>query len=326
MTSKHFKKFAQGLLIVRTQNSSFNSDFSGLPRRLPDNNGTIYATDKALKYCVRKYLHDKGKKVFVWRRYKKDGNPCNIDDNYESVFNSKPSDNKPDTIDKLSSALDVRLFGATYAGKTNVSLTGTTQISYGINKLDENLFFNNQILSPYADLKASEKKKEAKQQTLGNETKTLEAHYVYDFVINPNNLINSLVYSDKKTNESLLSELDVELFKEAMCRSVSHTTSASKIGSDSELFMFIEMNADEKDEKIESHILPMMKDHVKINKSNGKTQIDLEDLFIIFEKNYKKYISSVELYYDDNETELSGIEMFPVKKRHIVTLEEIHNK
>ena len=325
MTSNHFKKFAQGILIIKAKNSSFNSDFSGLPRRLPDNNGTIYATDKALKYCVRRYLYDKGEKVFVWRRYKKDGNPCNIDDNYNQVFNSKDSNNKLDIATKLSSALDVRLFGATYAGKTNVSLTGTTQISYGINKYDENIFFNNQILSPYADLKASEKGKEAKQQTLGNETKTSEAHYVYDFVINPNNLINSLIYDDKKT-KSLLQESDVEIFKEAMCRGVSNTTSASKIGSDAELFMFIEMNASEKDGKIDSYILPMMKDHVKINKSNGKTTIDLEELFIMFAKDYKKCISSIELYYDANETELSGIDKFPVKKRHIVTMEEIYDR
>ena len=53
MSSKPYNKFAQGIFIVKARNSSFNSDFSGLPRRLPDNTGTIYATDKALKYCVK---------------------------------------------------------------------------------------------------------------------------------------------------------------------------------------------------------------------------------------------------------------------------------
>ncbi len=327
MTSKNFKTFAQGLLIVKTQNSSFNSDFSGLPRRLPDNYGTIYATDKALKYCVRRYLYDKGEKIFVWRRYKKDRNPCNLEENYNLVFGKKPSGDKRDVIKHLASALDVRLFGATFAASnTNVSLTGTAQISYGIDKFGENLFFNNQILSPYADSKASDKGKEAKQQTLGNETKTLESHYVYDFVINPNNLMNSMDVDDAKTSESLLQESDIELFKEAMCRGVSSVTSASKLGSDSELFLFVEMKSDEKNGKIESYILPMMKDHVKISNENGKTVIDLEELFEIFQKTYKKYISNVELYYDDNETELKGIEKFPTKKKHLVTLEEIDDK
>ncbi len=324
MKSEPFNKFAQGILIVKSQNSSFNSDFSGLPRRLPDSSGTIYATDKALKYCVRRYLHDKGEKVFVWRRYKKDGNPCNIIENTEQVFGKQFKD-KQDALANLSSIIDVRLFGATYPeeGK-NVSLTGTTQISYGINKLDENIFFNNQILSPYADSSASKKGKEAKQQTLGSETKTLEAHYVYDFVINPNNLINSITFDDKKTEESLLQESDVKLFKEAMCRGISNVTSASKLGSDSELFIYVEMKSDKKHEKIESHILPMMKNLIQVTKEDEKTIINLESLFETFEKTYKKYISNVELYYDHNETELKGINNFPVTKRHIVTLDEIH--
>ena len=320
MTGKPFKKFAQGILIVRAQNSSFNSDFSGLPRRLPNKSGTIYATDKALKYCVRKYLYDKDEKVFVWRRYKKDGSPCNIDDNYEQVFGSKPSKNKQDVVSKLASAIDVRLFGATYAGDTNVSLTGTVQISYGINKFNENLFFNNEILSPYAN----REKADAEQQTLGNETKTLEAHYVYDFVINPNNLIGSLEFSKEKT-ELLLQESDLEAFKESMCRGVQYVTSSSKIGSDAELFMFIEMNANQKGERIESHILPLMKNHIRIRKNGEKTVIDLDDVFTFLKKDYHKYISSVEIYYDDNETEVNGTDKFPVKKKHIVTLEEIHN-
>lgn len=323
MTSKDFKKFAQGIIIVKAQNSSFNSDFSGLPRRLPNNDGTIYATDKALKYCIRRYLHDKGENVFVWRRYNKDGNPCKITENYEQVFGEKAK-TKQGVIAKLASTIDVRLFGATYPeSDKNVSITGTTQISYGVNKFAENLFFNNQIMSPYAN---SEKKEEAKQQTLGNETKTLEAHYVYDFVINPNNLINSLALNEKVSDTPLLQESDIELFKEAMCRGVSHVTSASKIGSDAELLMFVEMNANEKAGRIESYILPMMKDHVKINKNGRKTTIDLEEIFTVFKKDYKKQISGVELYYDNNETELSGIDKFPVKKIHIVTLEEIRDR
>jgi len=324
MVTRPYNRFAQGLLIVRAKNSSFNSDFSGLPRRLPDKYGTIYATDKALKYCVRKYLLDKGESVFVWRRYKKDGNPCNIIENYEQVFDAKQQKNKQDVVAKLASAIDVRLFGATYAADVNVSLTGTTQISYGVNKFNENLFFNNEILSPYADVTAKEKGKEPKQQTLGNETKTLEAHYVYDFVINPNNLISSLESIPKEKREKLLlQESDVELFKEAMCRGVSSVISASKIGSDSELFMFVEMNASEIDGKIESHILPLMKDHVKVTNNDEKTTIDLESLFTSLTESYKKHISCIELYYDNNDTEIIGIDKFPVKKRHIVTMEEI---
>jgi CRISPR-associated protein Csh2 len=332
MENKPYNKFAQGLLIVRAKNSSFNSDFSGLPRRLPDDYGTIYATDKALKYCVRKYLHDKGEKVFVWRRKDpKTGLPFNIDKNYIYFFKEIPkkkikmNKKEEEIVDKnemlmnILSLIDSRLFGFTYAGETNISVTGPIQLSYGINKMNENQFYTNQILSPYQDVK----KEEAQQQTLGSETKTLEAHYVYDFVINPNNLISTLEFIPEEKSKLLLQESDITLFKEAMCRGVSSVTSSSKIGSDSELFMFVEMNANKKDGKVESHILPLMKDHVKINNNDGKTTIDLESVFTSLNTSYKKYISSIELYYDNNETKISGIDKFPVKKRHIVTLEEI---
>lgn len=318
MVGKQYRKFAQGLLIVRAKNSSFNSDFSGLPRRLPDEFGTIYATDKALKYCVRKYLVDKNEKIFTWRRYNEKGLPLNINENYEVFFGAKPADgnNKEHVVTNLSSALDVRLFGVTFAGDTNVSLTGTTQITYGVNKLDENLFFNNAILSPYAN----PKKEDAKQQTLGNETKTKEAHYVYDFVINPNNLISSLEFIRKK-EKFLLQESDVELFKEAMCRGVSAVQSASKIGSDSELFLFIEMKATEKGGKIESHILPLMKDLVKVSNQDGKTTVDLGNLFDVLATSYKKYIDNIEIYCDDT-TNVIGVKDLSVKRKHIVTLED----
>jgi len=342
MSDKSYKKFAQGMFVVKSKNSSFNSDFSGLPRRLPDNTGTIYATDKALKYCVRKYLEDHDGKVFVWRRNDEKGEPITLEENYKmfiDMLKEKDLLDKDYKIDKneektsilknLLNGIDVRLFGATFAKKSktegeskNVSITGTVQISYGINKLDENLYYNNDILSPYLDEKEKGKNK---QRTLGNETKTLEAHYVYDFVINPNNLIDDLSFLGRLEREDLLlSEKDIELFKEAMCKGVSYVTSASKIGSESELFMFIEMNSEEHEGKVKSHILPLMKDLVKVESKNGKTTINLGEVFKSLKDNYKDYISAVELYFDNNVTDVIGVEGIIVSKKHIVTLKPIN--
>src|SRR3989338_9852964 len=123
--NKPYSTFAQGIFIVKAKNSSFNSDFSGLPRRLPDKNGTIYATDKALKYCIRRYLLDDNKeKIFVWRRYDENNVPLDINQNYQKVFGEeipkrktgKKDEEVPDKkkiIQKLASVLDVRLFGVT---------------------------------------------------------------------------------------------------------------------------------------------------------------------------------------------------------------------
>ena len=315
-----YDTFAQGIFVVKAKNSSFNSDFSGLPRRLPDKNGTIYATDKALKYCIRKYLLDANKgQVFVWRRYDENDMPLDINQNYKIIFKKEIPKRKqkkgskeeevPDNkqiIKDLASAIDVRLFGVTYAGETNVSITGSVQLSYGINKFFENIYYNNDILSPYRDLK----KEEAEQQTLGNETKTLESHYVYDFMVNPNNLIDDLEFlPENEKKELLLSQRDISNFKEAICKGVSYVNSASKIGCESEFFMYIEMKASKDSEtgKIQSHILPLMKDFIKIEKDGNKTKIDLTELFGILKTKYHEYITSIEVYYDNSSTDVVGV-------------------
>ena len=50
----NFTKRAYGLVVIKSINSNYNADFSGQPRTLPD--GTVYATDKALKYTARHYI------------------------------------------------------------------------------------------------------------------------------------------------------------------------------------------------------------------------------------------------------------------------------
>jgi CRISPR-associated protein Csh2 len=42
-----FKNRAYGFVVIKSINSNYNADFSGQPRTLP--NGSVYATDKALK-------------------------------------------------------------------------------------------------------------------------------------------------------------------------------------------------------------------------------------------------------------------------------------
>ena len=298
-----FDTFAQGLFVVKSENSSFNNDFSGLPRRLPDQNGTIYATDKALKYCLRSYLNDLGKNLFVWRRYDKTGKPLNINANYKKLFKEDPkkSERLP-VYENLLKSLDVRLFGVTYAGEVNISITGTTQISYGINKLNENIYFTNDILSPYADLK-----KDAKQQTIGNETKTFRASYVYDFQINPNNLISDIEFLEG-ANSHYLKQSDVDLFVEGLRKSVTSVTSSSKLGSTSQLVLFAKMKGEKNKNtgKINSHILPQMKNHVKISVQEGITKIDLTKVFEMF-KTYKDCIKTIDIYYNKFETKVEGV-------------------
>lgn len=345
--SEPYKKFAQGVFVVKSKNSSFNSDFSGLPRRLPDE-GTIYATDKALKYCIRKYLHDKGKGVFVWRRDNKEGGPLTLEENYKEFFDIPDSKwknknnkniywknkNNKDILKNLLKAIDSRLFGVTFAMKSeekkNVSVTGSCQISYGINQMPESTFYNNEILSPYKN------KETDKQRTIGNETKTLEAHYIYDFIINPNNLISDIEFiKENERQDLLLSQDDVDEFKEAICKGVNHVNSASKIGSEGELLLFIESDTeeDENTKKLKGTLLPLMKDLIKIKTPENDEQKIKIDLSEVFNKLVKylpkdgkenpKY--SIEIYYNPDFTRLEGVDKnnSKVKEKNIITLKEI---
>jgi CRISPR-associated protein Csh2 len=52
--STSFKNRVFGCAIIKSINSNYNADFSHQPRTLPD--GTVYATDKTLKYSIRNYM------------------------------------------------------------------------------------------------------------------------------------------------------------------------------------------------------------------------------------------------------------------------------
>ena len=83
-----------GAVLVKSVVSNYNADFTGSPRTLP--NGVVYATDKALKYCIRNYLKgDSKNKVFYTTRYKKENmQPLDIDETYIELFGAYPSRGK----------------------------------------------------------------------------------------------------------------------------------------------------------------------------------------------------------------------------------------
>lgn len=291
--NEKFTNFGFGVYILKSQNSLFNADFAHEPRQLPDENGTFYATDKSVKYCVRKYIHDvKGEKnVFYWRR-NKDNGAMDLGENYNYVFNKSPEKkNRTDALQNLLSCWDVRVFGGTFPEKeTNISITGTTQLTYGINISEENQKYSNQILSPFRN--SSEKKKQENQQktTIGTESKALESHLAFDYIINP------------KTNENALTTEDVRWFKEGLCKGVSYVNSASKVGTESEFLLYIEDG--------KNCTLPLLKKLIKFNLKDGKTELDLKSITEILER---FGITHVEMYY---EPELVSVINFPKESHH----------
>lgn len=94
-----------GLVVIRSENSNFNADFTGNARRLPDENGTIYATDKTLKYSIRRFWQDRGKDVFVWRSHLENGNVRTRDERMaymKSVLSKKENSQTLKYLEALS--------------------------------------------------------------------------------------------------------------------------------------------------------------------------------------------------------------------------------
>lgn len=339
--TEKYNKYASGLMIVKSVNSNFNADFTGTPRRLPDENGTIYATDKSLKYCIRKYLLDQGNTLFTWRRRKSDDQPMSIDENYQTLFSDelvdadgikdekKRATYKAIIIENLLSCIDVRLFGITFAPNakgSNVSITGPVQISYGIDKYNNNIHYTNQILSPYRDSKKG--KESAQQTTIGEESKNLESHYVFDYIVNYRHLSDNIAHLN--LDSSYLSTNDINKFKESARLGVNNVNSTSKIGSENELFLYIEYS--------EPLHLQNLKDFVKIqNKENSmKRIIDFQKLeeYLLGSKQKNGVLDIkknnqespvIELYFDPAKTVIEGFsgDMSFVHLKHILTGQDI---
>lgn len=322
MTTKdkkdEYTKFASGIFVVKSLNGNFNSNFSGTPRQLPDEEGTIYATDKALKYCIRKYLLENGDSpIFAWRRRTEEGIFFKIDETYNYLFSSNEDEllknsNKLKILKNLISCKDVRLFGVTFApeetGK-NISITGPVQISYGINKAKGNDFFTNQILSPFNP-------KSKQQTTIGDESKAIEVHYVYDFLVNPNHLNLNLEWTsmDEKDWEKF-NQSDMNCFVEAICKGVNCVNSTTKIGSEGELLLLVE------------HTDPVMiqnlKEFISFRKENNKTVIILSDVLDYLKRNISNL--DIKLYYDPVKTEIDfGEKNVDIREFNILNLEEIN--
>ena len=187
---KVFNKRVYGAVIIKSKLANYNADFTGNPRTLPD--GTVYATDKVLKFKIRDYFEKNGYEIFTKTKYKENGNPMTLEEVYKYHF-GEVSNDKLEVLKNLLSLIDVRLFGATFAmqsggnneNNVNISIHGPVQISYGVNRIldfRDSGMFTDQIGSPYAS------KEDASQTTLGAQTRSFEAHYVHHFSINPKNL------------------------------------------------------------------------------------------------------------------------------------------
>lgn len=309
-----FKNRVFGCVVVKSINSNYNADFSHQPRTLPD--GTVYATDKALKYAVKNYLRDmyQNEKIFYFKRFDSDFKPLSLDEAYANMF-AKNKDTKDKTVvaKDILSCLDIRLFGATFAkkGKTGniaISIHGPVQINHGVNVWHENNIFSEQIMSPFRNAKASDDKDgKSDASTLGRQSKLQEGHYLHHFSINPSNLRDILALAGEEAKN--ISGDDISKLKDAMCKGVTYYDSAAKAGTDNELTVWIQLKEDSK------IVLPNINSLItqnKVNKEDGKMVFDLAAVSELVEK-YKSDIDTYEVYYQKENTVIKN---GPEKVKH----------
>ena len=289
-----FKKRVYGCAIVKAINSNYNADFSGQPRTLPD--GIVYATDKAFKYSIKKYLKDayENVDVFYMKTLNDNLNPRSLDERYEYLFRALPKDDtkKKDVAKNLLSCLDVKLFGATFtSGNNSVSVHGPVQINHGVNIWKDNNIYTEQITSPFRnEKKGKDRETEKSMTTIGRQSRLEEGHYLHHFSINPGNLddISEIVGEGAK-----LSSADIDKLKVGMRCGVTWYDSASKAGCENEMLVWVELKEGSK------LVLPSFATLINLEeeKENGKCVYDFEALTNKLE-DIKSSVESVEVYYN----------------------------
>lgn len=293
--SNTFKNRVFGCAIVKSINSNYNADFSHQPRTLP--NGIVYATDKVLKYSIRNYWKKaQNETVFYSKSLTEDMSPRTLDETLELHFGKiedKGNSLRLKVLKNLLSCIDVRVFGGTYAGKTNISIHGACQITHGVNRFGENVIYSEQIMSPFRN--PGEKSNESTMTTLGSQSKLQEGHYVHHFSVNPKNIEDDI----NRVGSEGLSEADIEKLKEGLRKGVTYYDSSAKAGTENELLLWVQLKADSK------IVLPSFVELVEVKEDRT---IDLKLISDLLAKNdNSSEIEKIELYYNKGITKVANV-------------------
>lgn len=292
-----------GCVIVKALNANYNADFTHQPRTLAD--GTVYATDKALKYSVRNYLKRvyESENIFYFKSLSEEMQPRSLGETYVELFGEFPKNtgkdkevkNRKEVLKNLLSCIDVRLFGGTFAEKgVNLSIHGACQITHGINRFDENIIYPERISSPFRN--SNEKSTDSMQTTLGTQFKLKEGHYVHHFSLNPQNLDDLVKLSDGK----YLTTDDIAKLKAGLSRGCTFYDSSAKAGVENELMLWIQLKPGSK------LVLPSFVKLVQVNSDEDRT-IDLSKVSdVLSQPHVKSHVDSIEIYYDKATTKVKG--------------------
>src|SRR5690606_35807920 len=195
-------------------------------------------------------------------------------------------------LGNILKCLDVRLFGGTYTGKSNISVHGTCQITHGINKFPENVIYAEQIMSPFKN--SNEASADSTMTTLGTQSRLQEGHYVHHFSVNPKNIEDDA----KRVGLEGLTVEDIEKLKEALRKSATYYDSAAKAGTENELLLWVQLKPNSK------VVLPSFLSLIDIHEDRT---IDLSKVSqLLSETHIRNEIEKIEIYYNKSNTIISG--------------------
>lgn len=289
-----------GVIGIKSRMSNWNADFTGRPKSTSD--GSVFGSDKAFKYPIKKMWEVEGEKVLYVKSYKNEkGNlrARTLSERFEQLFETevKSIKDKKELVKYLFSATDVKNFGATFAeGSNNISITGAVQVGQGLNKYEDTTVEIQDILSPFVD---STKKDTAQNTSIGKKIVSNEAHYFYPFSVNPENYD---IYTKEIEDLEGYTREDYEKFKKGCLIAATAYNTNSKSGCENEFAIFVECKENSK------LYLANLDQYIKFEKNDeGKDIIDISELEeILNEEKTKQEIEKVEIYYNSYTTNLIG--------------------
>ena len=289
-----------GVIGIKSRMSNWNADFTGRPKSTSD--GSVFGSDKAFKYPIKKMWEVEGEKILYVKSYKNEkGNfrARTLSERFEQLFKTEVKNikDKKELVKYLFSATDVKNFGATFAeGSNNISITGAVQIGQGLNKYEDTTVEIQDILSPFVD---STKKDTAQNTSIGKKIVSNEAYYFYPFSVNPENYD---IYTKEIEDLEGYTREDYEKFKKGCLIAATAYNTNSKSGCENEFAIFVECKENSK------LYLANLDQYIKFEKNDeGKDIIDISELEeILNEEKTKQEIEKVEIYYNSYTTNLIG--------------------
>lgn len=295
---EEMKNRVYGVVGIKSIMANWNADFSGMPKTTSD--GTIFGSDKAFKFPIKKMWEAEGKKVLYVKSYKNEKDSVqaqSISERFNQLFdtNLKSMKKKEEIFEKLFRAIDVLNFGATFAeGNNNISITGAVQVGQGYNKYKDTSIETIDILSPFRN----SKQEEANNSSIGSKIVSDEAHYMYPFSVNPQNYD---VYKGILGEWATYTKEAYDAFKKGCLVAATAYNTNSKMGCENEFALFVECKEGSK------LYLANLDQYITFEKNeNGKDIIDITELAELLNAHLDE-IEKVEVYYNKYTTQMKGM-------------------